>query len=298
MNKNNSPFSRFKEMNQTTPTVDKQMNSSFVFNSYQSTPLTNLTSGKRLIGAVASQQEKDKAYIFTHKEEELPIGSIWSVKEGKLIYLITEEIYTIKEVDWHKYLAWLCNASFGDGLWGYFIGPEKSFVDLEIREKAILTSKQQPVLMLPNVSGGSTLGFEDKIVIKGRPWLVQEYDNISTPGITYYSLVPTTLGASAFDEHEGQDTFIVKKEEVIINPINPPTTTGGERGVTYINADEEVTLSTTDGYVDISNGAVQIVKRANNKIIFKVPFGLTEEFLVSTKRGNTIISHRYQVRGV
>lgn len=74
--KNNSPFSRFREANQAIQTTDKDINTSFVFKSYQSTKITNNNSGQILIAAVVNQQEKDKAYIFTNKTDELQIGSI------------------------------------------------------------------------------------------------------------------------------------------------------------------------------------------------------------------------------
>ena len=291
--KNNSPFSRFREANKAIQTTDRDINNSFVFKSYQSTKITNNNSGQVLTAAVVNQQEKDKAYIFTNKTDELQIGSIWSVKEGKLNFLISEEVQIIKEVDWRKYIAWLCNAQFDNGLWGYFIGPEKTFVDLEIKKEAILNSKQHPVLMLPN-QGGVSLEYEDKIVIKGRPWLVQEYDNISTPGITYYSLVSTTLGSSYFNEHVG-DTFIVKKEEVKIPVVQEPTMSGG---VKIVSADTEITVSTQDGFIQFSNDAAQIVERSSRQIIFKIPFGLTDKIEVSTKRGGAIITNTYQARGI
>ena len=33
----------------------------------------------------------------------------------------------------------------------------------------------------------------DKIMIKNRAWQIQEEDNLSTPGISYFSLIGTTM---------------------------------------------------------------------------------------------------------
>lgn len=103
--KNNSPFSRFREANKAIQTTDKDINNSFVFKSYQSTKITNNDGGQILTAAIVNQQEKDKAYIFINKTYELQIGSVWSAKEGKLNFLISEEVQIIKEVDWRKYIA-------------------------------------------------------------------------------------------------------------------------------------------------------------------------------------------------
>ena len=78
--------------------------------------------------------------------------------------MITEEITIIKDVNWHKYLSYLCNIQVED-VWGYFIGPEKRYVNIANEKDASLESLQKPVLVLPE----GILGFKDKIVIKDRP---------------------------------------------------------------------------------------------------------------------------------
>lgn len=50
-------------------------------------------------------------------------------------------------------------------------------------------SAQSPILIL----GGDDLAYRDKFVIKDRAWSVEEYDNITTEGITYYTLAQTTI---------------------------------------------------------------------------------------------------------
>jgi hypothetical protein len=66
-------------------------------------------------------------------------------------------------------LAYLCNIEV-EHTWGYFKGPEKNYVNIKNEYGASLESLQKPVLVLPE----NILGFEDKIVINKRPWLVQE----------------------------------------------------------------------------------------------------------------------------
>jgi len=66
-------------------------------------------------------------------------------------------------VNWHKYHCFLCNLEV-DGLWGYFIGPEKKHIDLQLHKQVVLTSTQKPLLIL----AGMPLKFQDKIMIHGR----------------------------------------------------------------------------------------------------------------------------------
>lgn len=77
--------------------------------------------------------------------------------------LVDHEVVIIKDVNWHKYHFITCNVECDDW-WGYFVGPEKNHIDLELHQNTILTSKQKPVL----VAAGQPLGFEDKIMIGGR----------------------------------------------------------------------------------------------------------------------------------
>ena len=78
-----------------------------------------------------NKQEKDYAYIFTQLDDKLSIGSTWAAKNLHL--LVTEEITIIKDVNWHKYHALLCNVQV-DNQWGYFKGPEKSFLDVCLKK--------------------------------------------------------------------------------------------------------------------------------------------------------------------
>ena len=123
-----------------------------------------------------------------------------------MYFLITEEIIIMKDVQWHKYLAMLCNCNF-DGVWGYFKGPEETYINIALQQTSYITSLQKPLIILPE----NTIHFGDKIVIKNRPFLVQEIDNISVPGISYCSLQPTTI--SIADKQEDKSFYIVKASQ-------------------------------------------------------------------------------------
>ena len=189
-------FSRFQERNKKRTVAQNKLNTSFIFKGYPSIEIKG-SADQSIQASVVNKQEKDYAYIFTHLQDELAIGSIWTAKNLHL--LVTEEITIIKDVDWHKYHALLCNVQIGNH-WGYFKGSEKSFLDIALEREVVWESPQKPVLVLPE----NVLEFRDKIVIKGRAWLIQEYDAISTPGLVYYSLKPTTVSKEVAAENAGK----------------------------------------------------------------------------------------------
>jgi hypothetical protein len=204
--------------------------------------------------------------------------------------LITEEITIIKDVDWHKYHALLCNVQI-DNRWGYFKGPEKSFLDVALEKEVIWESPQKPVLVLPE----NVLDFRDKIVIKGRAWLIQEYDAISTPGLVYYSLKPTTVSKEVAAENAGKPIYVEKykeiKPEIVIEPIQ---TYDLRDSSIKISANVPITLATEEGYFKTSNKNIKVQKRTEDTIIFSIPYGIKEVAVEVQEKGD-IVERTYRV---
>ena len=281
-----SSFERFKQANKAHKEAAHNINASFIWKAYPSTVINNDNDEELCYEAVVvNKQEKDTAYIYTHSCDELEMGSTWTTKG--LHWLIAEEIITIKDVDWHKYLSYLCNLNV-EGIWGYFIGPEKHYVNIKNEQDTSLESLQKPVLVLPS----DVLGFEDKIVIMGRPWMVQEYDAISSPGIVYYSLRATTISK---EEKLKEDVYIIHAEEsyedIIIEPEQEP-----EQQDSYIiGNDIDIELSTEDGYFKSNNRNIKVKKLNKNKVIFMLPFGVNE-VEVQIKENGQIITKVYRAK--
>ena len=279
-------FSRFQQRNKQRTVAQNNLNTNFIFKGYPSTKISGST-GESIQASVVNKQERDYAYVFTQMQDELKVGSIWTVKNLKL--LITEEITIIKDVNWHKYHALLCNVQV-DNLWGYFKGPEKSFLDVSLEQKVVWESPQKPVLVLPE----STLGFMDKIVIKGRAWLVQEYDAISTPGLVYYSLKPTTISKDVAAENAGKDVYVDKHEEAMVTIIEEPIAARGVDSPNIISANKEIYLSTEEGYFKTSNKNIKIKKRSSSEVVFVIPYGIAE-LTVEVKEKGEIVKKLYRV---
>lgn len=279
-------FSRFQERNKKRTVAQNKLNTSFIFKGYPSIEIQG-SADQKIQASVVNKQEKDYAYVFTQTEDELEIGSVWAAKNLHL--LITEEITIIKDVDWHKYHALLCNVQI-DNHWGYFKGPEKSFLDVVLEKEVIWESPQKPVLVLPE----NILNFRDKIVIKGRAWLIQEYDAISTPGLVYYSLKPTTISKEVAAENTGKDIYIEKHEESTINVVENPILLLSETSVFHIGPNVPITLSTEDGYFKTTNKNLKIQKRTASIVVFSIPFGISE-VAVEVKEKGDIVTKTYRV---
>ena len=279
-------FSRFQERNKKRTVAQNKLNTSFIFKGYPSIEIQG-SADQKIQASVVNKQEKDYAYVFTQTQDELEIGSVWAAKNLHL--LITEEITIIKDVDWHKYHALLCNVQI-DNHWGYFKGPEKSFLDVVLEKEVIWESPQKPVLVLPE----NVLNFRDKIVIKGRAWLIQEYDAISTPGLVYYSLKPTTISKEVAAENTGKDIYVEKHEEPIINVVENPISLLSADSVFNISPNVPITLSTEDGYFKTTNKNLKIQKRTASMVVFSIPFGISE-IAVEVKEKGDIVTKTYRV---
>lgn len=289
-----SSFSRFQEKQLKQIEANQEMNTGFVFNAYNTITLTQF---KKLAEAedpvtvtasVVNRQEKDLAYIYTAKPTELNIGTVWGAKGLK--WLIAEEIVIIKDVNWHKYLAFLCNIELED-VYGFFIGPEKTWVDVVLREKAVLQSKEHPILILPS----DTLKLGSKITIGGRAWVVQEKDNVSTAGIDYYYLRETTISKTT-DPATGQVTpqedgsiedYDAKTPSFVVEPKLV-------EGVYEIAPNIPITLQTENGYFNSSNSLIQIKSQSSNAVTFIIPFGVNSEITIKTKENNEIITKKFK----
>ena len=279
-------FSRFQERNKKRTVAQNKLNTSFIFKGYPSIEIQG-SADQKIQASVVNKQEKDYAYVFTQAQDELEIGSVWTAKNLHL--LITEEITIIKDVDWHKYHALLCNVQI-DNHWGYFKGPEKSFLDVVLEKEVVWESPQKPVLVLPE----NVLNFRDKIVIKGRAWLIQEYDAISTPGLVYYSLKPTTISKEVAAENTDKDIYVEKNEEPVINVVENPISLLSEDSVFNISPNVSITLSTEDGYFKTTNKNLKIQKRTASMVVFSIPFGISE-VTVEVKEKGDIVTKTYRV---
>lgn len=275
-----SNFNRFQEKNKIRANSINGGNSLFIDNGYNSRIITNLKNNIKLHAAIVNEQEKDSAYIYTHLNEPLTIGSMWEAKS--LYFLITEEIIIMKDVQWHKYLAVLCNCNF-DGIWGYFKGPEETYINIALKHNTYLTSLQKPLIILPE----NTISFGDKIVIKNRSFLVQEIDNISIPGIAYCSLQPTTVSNS--EKQVDKEYYIIKNDTYRNNHKADDV----NNNIKYFYPNQVCEERLSNGYFWVDNTNIEIIERTSAKIKFSIPFGI-EKVIIKTEIDGPDIIYKKQ----
>ena len=71
-----SSFSRFKDINQKRGMINQETNTQFIVKGYPSILITNATTNDEIAASVVNRQEKDMAYIYTHKDNPIDVGSV------------------------------------------------------------------------------------------------------------------------------------------------------------------------------------------------------------------------------
>lgn len=272
-----SSFDRFKQRNLMLNSSEKDINNDFVMKGYASTTITNDADGSTLTAYVYNKQEKDEGYIYTDISDPLTVGSCWEAKG--LHFLIAEEIVIMKEVAFHKYYALLCNINNGNEWW-YF--KKDDYIDVSLRQDSFIKSLAKPLLVTP----GTPFGYNDKVVILNRAWLVQEYDNYSQPGITYYSITPTTISKDALEERVEEEPVIEQAEQVEVK----------EDSQYQIIPNHIYELVTEGGYFRTSSNAISIVSRTSTLVKFSIPFGVSA-VTVTVKQNGELVEFTYTEDG-
>ena len=119
-------------------------------------------------------------------------------------------------------------------------------------------------------------------MINNRAWLIQEMDNISTEGVTYYSLRPSTFSKSV-SEYKAED------QTETADIINEPETYSTSEP-NYVPANIVITLPTTNAAFKTSNNAVKVISLSATSVSFRIPFG------VKTVDITTNETYRFEVK--
>lgn len=270
-----SNFDYFRKRNARKKAYAKEVNTRFVFNGLPSVEIT-LENNDTMMACVVNKQEKDVAYIYTHQDEPLAVGTVLVAKG--LHFLIVEQIIIMQDVEFNKYLALLCNTQFDEWDWGYFKGPEKGYINLSMKEDLAAISQQKPIL----VARQGRFNIGDKIKVNGRPWLIIESDTISSPTIGYYSLKATTMSKEELQE---DDTILDDDAEILTAAVLDDRIS--------VTTFQEVELPTEGGFYQSTCKLIQL-KVTSDKINFKIPVGI-KNFTVKIKQDGIIIERNFKV---
>ncbi len=272
-------FERFKQRNQLINNSEKNVNADFIALGYASVTMINDADDTiTQLAYVYNKQENDEGYIYTPYIEPIQIGSCWSVKG--LHFLVDEEIVIIKDVKFRKYHALLCNIE-ADGTWWYF--KKDDYVDVSLRRDTFIKSLAKPLL----VTAGKPFDYNDKVMIADRAWLIQEFDNYTHPGVTYYSVTATTMSKDEIETRVDNKPVIEKAEEI---PFD------GDENPYKIIPNQEYEVETENGYFRTSCKVLKVISRTSNLVKFSIPF-VVDVVEIEVKQQGEILTITYTKDG-
>ena len=272
-------FERFKQRNQWMSNSEKNVNADFIALGYASIVMINDADNTvTQLAYVYNKQENDDGYIYTPYREPIRIGSCWNVKG--LHFLVDEEIVIIKDVKFRKYHALLCNIE-ADGTWWYF--KKDDYIDVSLRQDAFIKSLAKPLL----VTAGKPFNYNDKVMIADRAWLIQEFDNYTHPGVTYYSVTATTMSKDEIEARVDNKPVIEKAEEIPFDRDENPY---------KIIPNQEYEVETENGYFRTSCKVLKVISRTSNLVKFSIPFGV-DVVEIEVKQQGEILTITYTKDG-
>ena len=171
----------------------------------------------------------------------------------------------------------MCNVDLGI-TWGYF----KSRLGIRNEQDTALESTQEPQITLP----AHFLDYQDKIVLDGRAWIVQEYDSISNPGVTVYSQQASTIYK---DETQDANSYIVDVPRVNPEIVTEEIVIADDKK--EIGHNIPVTLATEGGYLKFT-GNIKILKRTATEVTFCLPFGV-DAAEIAVKENDEVVTYYY-----
>ena len=123
---------------------------------------------------------------------------------------------------------------------------------------------------------------------------MQEYDNISKPEITYYTLTTSTI--SEEERAEQPNAVIFPNTDFHQNIIIPQEPASFDNsGVLGCAPLTKITVATEDGYFESSESNIIIIGATDTQVVFQIPFGIKNVITIKHKKKGAVIESRYQV---
>ena len=221
---------------------------------------------------INEKEGPDTVTVFTHKKEkrcdELLKTDYFKWKDKT--YFVYEDIDIIREATYKKQKAYACNVEFSlehqeEKYCGYYISSLAKYVDTTLQSNLNITDNDKPILIIPHFDW---VNIDTKIIIKGKPYKIINYDGLTNDKIAYCSL----------------DRDFISTQTDIVEEIPNNTFVAGE----------EIELDVIDGYFK-TDVPVEIVSKTLNKVKFIIGFGIPEISITTKDAANNSITNIYKV---
>ena len=213
-----------------------------------------LNADKQAALILTDKEGPDTSLVYTYKdrniENELLKADYFTWKNNT--YFVYEDVDLIRDTNFKKQKAYQCNVSFKVGnnyYCGYYISSLSKYVDTNLQSNLNITDNDKPILILPEYNW---LEVGLKIVIKGKPYKIIDFDIITNEKIAYISL---------------DRDFISKQEDEVA--IDEEFSMGD-----VFKAGVEIELPIQYGYFK-TIPSVEIVSKTANTVKFIIPYGIS-----------------------
>lgn len=262
-------FKHYREKSRVDDCCRLKYESSFIVNGTGSTTIHHIrTDTNRSAALVINDKEgPDSQIVFTDNLEDADLNLrkgdyfLWNKKH----YFVYEDYDIVREVAYIKQKAYECNVDFevsGTTLYGYYVSSLRQYVDTSLQQKLNISDNEKPIMVIPQFD---ELAVGLKIVVKGKPYKIIDFDLITNDGIAYISL----------------DRDFNDKSEDVVEPVFET-----DVAAQVLKAGEIVTLPLNYGYFKC-DVAAEVISRTAKEVQFKVPYGATT-LTITTKDLNKI----------
>lgn len=250
-----SNFDLFRTKMSNSERCRMKYESSFILEGTSSVNIhvLRLNVDKQAALIITDKEGPDTALVYTYKElnpnYELLKTDYFIWKNN--FYFIYEDVDLVRDLNYKKQKAYQCNVHFNVGdehYHGYYVSSLAKYVDTTLQKDLNITDNDKPILILPQFDW---LEVGLKIIIKGKPYKIIDFDIITNDCIAYVSL---------------DRDFNSKQEDII--PTDNEFLTGD-----VLTAGVELELPIQYGYFK-TNPSVEIISKTANSVKFIIPYGI------------------------
>lgn len=233
-----------------------------------------IIDGQRFLASIVSnKQDQSKLTKKISVEITTPIhpGSIIDWKDMKWIVYQRQVWPNETAIDCYmvrcnQIIKWFDNYGVWCEQYAYIVGPVDSVVKQNFRTWNKLITPQPNIYLQMLIPSGSMIGIDSKFIIGKRAWMVVEYDSISVPGITYYSLVEDKID-KLDDSIDQQIANLPEKNSFTLQVSNQTIQVGVETKIPIIIYNQGVIVNQEIEIINKGELSIEIAGETVNALV-------------------------------